>query len=226
MRIGVDFDNTIACYDEAFVKVGRNENILPTEFSGSTKSEVREAIRSLENGEHEWQRLQGLVYGRMINEAKTFAGVEKFFCKAIKHPEIEIFIVSHKTELAHHDPLKTNLRSSALSFLGSRDFFNNKIVGIDRNTVFFESTREEKIERIKALQCDVFIDDLPEVLLDSEFPENCKKILFAANSDSGLINFASWQEIEDYLFGMYPRVKPEESPSMTKKDGPKGDSEK
>ena len=54
MRIGVDFDNTIACYDEAFVKVGRNENILPTEFSGSTKSEVREAIRSLENGEHEW----------------------------------------------------------------------------------------------------------------------------------------------------------------------------
>jgi len=29
MRIGIDLDNTLICYDEAFLRVGREEGLLP-----------------------------------------------------------------------------------------------------------------------------------------------------------------------------------------------------
>ena len=35
MRIGLDLDNTLICYDQAFLRVGKEEGILPASFVGN-----------------------------------------------------------------------------------------------------------------------------------------------------------------------------------------------
>ena len=44
--------------------------------------------------------------------------------------------------------------------------------------MFFELTKDEKVARAKALACEVFIDDLPEILAMSGFPVGMHKVLF------------------------------------------------
>lgn len=197
MRIGIDFDNTLVCYDDAFIRVGAQESLLPAGFPGKNKTDVRHYVRQLENGEYQWQRLQGLVYGRLIMEAKLFDGVADFFTRATAVHGVELYIVSHKTELAHHDPLQTNLRDAAMGFLEAHGFFGK--LRLPRAHVFFNTTREEKIARIAALRCDAFIDDLPEVLTDPDFPPGCERLLFSETGQENLAYFADWAAITRHL---------------------------
>jgi hypothetical protein len=192
MRIGVDFDNTIVCYDESFVAMAREEKLVPANGNFTSKTDIRSAVRALPEGEYQWQRLQGLVYGRYIDRARLFDGVAGFFAQVAQNPGTQIVIISHKTTLAHHDPMKTNLHDAARTFLQ-----NN---GLATAQTFFEPTREEKLSRIAQQNCDVFIDDLPEVLLDPAFPKTCEKILFSQTPENGLESFGSWQEIHERLF--------------------------
>jgi len=41
-----------------------------------------------------------------------------------------VLVVSHKTELAHHDPLSTNLRHAALRWMEARGLFDS--MGLER----------------------------------------------------------------------------------------------
>ena len=50
MRIGLDFDNTIAGYDHLFLAAGREQGLLPPDFAGAKKA-VRDHIRTLPGGE-------------------------------------------------------------------------------------------------------------------------------------------------------------------------------
>ena len=74
-------------------------------------------------------------------------------------------------------PQKTPLRKAATNWMESQGFFNEKIFCLSKENIFFEDTRQEKVERIKKLNIDVFIDDLEEVFAEENFP-NIKKILF------------------------------------------------
>ena len=71
-------------------------------------------------------------------------------------------------------------------------------------SVFFETTRDDKIARITQLGCAVFIDDLEEVLLDPAFPRQCRRLHLAidmlAATEDGLDRFPGWKAIEDDLF--------------------------
>jgi hypothetical protein len=51
--------------------------------------------------------------------------------------------------------------------------------GLAREHVRFTSTRQEKLKRIGELGCDVFVDDLQEVLTDPDFPSSVRRILFS-----------------------------------------------
>ena len=44
MRIGIDFDNTIAAYDHVFLKAAKEWDLLPSEFAGN-KTQIRDTIR-------------------------------------------------------------------------------------------------------------------------------------------------------------------------------------
>ena len=77
MHIGVDFDNTVVCYDVLFHKVARERGIIPTDLPVS-KSDVRNHLRRL-NQEDAWTAMQGMVYGPRITEAAPYPGVIEFF---------------------------------------------------------------------------------------------------------------------------------------------------
>jgi len=201
LRIGIDFDNTIIAYDDVFCAVAKAAGLIDPAFSGS-KQAVRDAIRLLPDGELAWQRLQGQVYGKGIAGAKMVAGVEAF----LRHCRAEgctVAVVSHKTEYGHFDPDRVNLRTAALDWMAGRGLLDGDR-GIARANVYFESTRAEKVARIAELSLTHFIDDLPEVLTDSNFPPRVKRILLAAQAPAEAapyVRCSTWRDIERQIFG-------------------------
>ena len=100
MRIGLDFDNTLARYDHVFAAEARYENLVPAKWHGN-KKQLRDTLRSAQDGELLWQKLQGRVYGPNMLQAKLFPGVAQFLVRC-KYRGDEVFIVSHKTEYGHY----------------------------------------------------------------------------------------------------------------------------
>jgi hypothetical protein len=198
MRIGIDLDNTLICYDAAFLRVGKEEGLLAASFEGN-KAAVKRALLAERPDGYLWESLQGLVYGRRIDAAMLFDGVTEFLELCRRHAG-SVAIVSHKTELAHHDPHLTDLRAAALQWMEGNRFFDAAGLGLDRGDVYFEGTRDDKVRRICALQCDLFVDDLAEVLCHVEMPPGCRKILFGGDPQSGFEQYASWHEVCDAIF--------------------------
>ena len=200
MRIGLDFDNTLACYDQIFASESKKLGLIPESWEGS-KKDLRNELRSLQNGEKYWQKIQGRVYGPCMSQAKLFPGLALFLMRCKKRGE-DIFIVSHKTKYGHYDPTHTPLRRIALDWMTSKKFFEKTFFDLDPENVFFAETRKEKIKFILKLNLDIFIDDLEEIFDDLTFP-NIKKILFSANSQKKYhdIVYDNWTQIGNEIFG-------------------------
>lgn len=199
MLIGIDFDNTLAGYDHVFVVAARQRGLVPPDFQGDKRA-VRGALRALPDGERHWMALQGEVYGPRMAEARMFDGADRFLarCRAEGH---EVVIISHKTELGHFDPTGTNLRDAARAWMTARGFFDPDGFALRPQNVIFEATRAEKIARIAQWRCDIYIDDLEEVLLDPAFPAGCRRIHLAGGCPHpGLEPYTGWTEIHDAVF--------------------------
>ena len=200
--IGIDLDNTLACYDELFHFAAHQEGLVELSQPKS-KELIRDAIRLLPEGENKWTRLQAIVYGPRMSGATAFAGSEDFLrhCSARGTKTV---IVSHKTHFATLDGKQVDLRDSALTWMKAKKFFDADGCGLSPDDVFFESTRLEKIERIRSIGCTHFIDDLTEVLADGSFPRDVAKILFAPHGakaeTQGIKVFGTWPEIDEFFF--------------------------
>ena len=203
LRIGLDFDNTIANYDQAFPEVARILGYETNNLNATlNKRDLKLKLLKLPDGDTAWQKVQGLVYGKFIDLASLYPGVYEFVLRALASGH-EIFIVSHKTELGHFDESRTPLRQAATTWL-----INQKLVGdsdskIKLQNIFYAETRDEKINKIVELQLDVFIDDLDEVLSDRSFPKSTRKILFGSveTTSEEILAIQSWREVGDELFG-------------------------
>jgi len=199
--IGIDFDNTIVSYDDLFFQVTMEKGLIPSNTLKS-KKQIRDSIRELTDGDIKWQKIQGVIYGPMMHKAKLIKGVYDFIkiCNTKKNP---VFIVSHKTEFANYDNTRTNLRTAAMKWLDKNGFFLTKRLGLSPDHVFFQSTRQDKINRIKSLGCTHFIDDLEETFLEVSFPEKVEKILFDPHDQykprPGVKICGSWDEITKIL---------------------------
>lgn len=200
LRIGLDFDNTLITYDEVFLAMARERGLASADLSGR-KQAIRDSIRLLPDGELSWQQLQGQVYGKGVARAAMFEGAGRFL-RQCRQSNVPVVIVSHKTEFGHHDPERVNLRQAALDWMTAQGFFND--FGIPRESVYFESTRQEKIARIAQLDCSHFVDDLEEVLVDPDFPEGVERILFAEHGNAALIEpvavCPTWYDVERQVF--------------------------
>lgn len=203
MIIGVDFDNTIVSYDDLFYKTALELRLIPPEY-GITKNAVRNYFRKT-GKEEKWTELQGIVYGTKMREAKPFPGVIDFFIK-LKEKNIPVFIISHKTEYSKKGT-RYNLHDAALNWLEFYGFFNANPIGLDRKNVSFNGTRAEKINKIIECKCSHFIDDLPELFEEKDFPANVERLLFDPRGEhTGNDSFKqmiSWNKIMDYL-GLAP----------------------
>lgn len=199
--IGLDFDNTIIAYDLVFRSTAIARGLIPADFTGS-KQAIRDAIRLSPDGEQAWQSLQGQVYGSGIAEARLFDGVDRFL-ERCRREGVAICIVSHKTEYGHFDPARVNLRAAALDWMARHRFFDADGFGLARENVHFAATRAEKLARIAALRCRLFVDDLEEVLSDPDFPDATRRLHFAGQAPCRSLPYktlSTWQEIEGEVF--------------------------
>ena len=83
-----------------------------------------------------------------------------------------------------------------------KGFFDENEFAIRRENVFFATTRREKVEKIKSLNLDVFVDDLEEVFAEEDFPD-IKKILFssASKNEHHDVTCNCWTNIENSIIG-------------------------
>lgn len=198
MIIGLDFDNTIVCYDAIFhceaVRRGLIAPAVPID-----KTSVRDAIRR-SGKEARWTELQGDVYGPLINGASPYDGCIDFI-KACRRRQINVRIISHKSQFPYGGQ-GYDLRAAALSWLNLQGIIAGELLG--KGDVYFEATREAKMARIARERCGLFIDDLPEFLIDPAFPSRVSRVLFdpagRAIADVRYQTVASWREVADVVF--------------------------
>lgn len=200
-RIGVDFDNTIVNYNQLFALTAERFGLVDSGTAVS-KNQIRCILRSQPDGEAIWQRIQADVYGHGILRAEPAKGVCKFMrrCRAAQS---QIFVVSHKTEFAADRTCRVNLHDQATRWLTENGFFAPGGVGLSPENVFFEPSRVAKVSRIRHLNCDVFIDDLAEVFMEDNFPEQTRRLLYApdiGHEPSGPFDICrSWMKIEEIV---------------------------
>jgi len=198
--IGIDLDNTLVCYDELFHLTACQEQLIEPSVP-KCKEMIRDRIRLLPDGEQKWIRLQAVVYGTRMSGATLFEGADVFLrhCSQWRTP---VKIVSHKTPFAMLDGRRLDLRQPARAWLQEKN--SSLKLGLSLSDVFFESTRAEKIERIRSLGCSHFIDDLWEVFAENLFPKTTQKLLFAphgtASTEPGAQVFTHWRELDRFFF--------------------------
>jgi hypothetical protein len=199
MRIGIDFDNTIACYDGVFHAAALERGLIPADL-GRDKNSVRDHLNG-SGRKDDFTELQGYVYGARMDLVSPYPGFAEFVVAARKAGH-DLFIVSHKTRHPILGP-KHDMHAAARGFLTDRSLMGAGPEQINPANVFFELTKEEKVARARKLACEVFVDDLPEILGLGGFPEGMRKILFdpenqfagAGGVGSDFDRRASWASI-------------------------------
>lgn len=200
---GIDFDNTLVTYDELLARIALERGLLECS-PAETKKGIRDRMRSLPDGEIEWQKCQALLYGPRMSEAKLIGGVHEFFKRA-RVEGFRVYVISHKTEFSSFDTTGVSLRDRALAWMATNRFFEPDGLNLTPADVFFADTREQKIQYIISLRCTHFIDDLEETFLEASFPTDTVRILYEPARQStppaGIQLMKSWREINDYFFG-------------------------
>lgn len=186
MRIGVDLDNTLINYDGIFYHAAQERNLI-SNLKETSKSAVKSYIQQHYSDDC-WTELQGIVYGETIQYAKAYENA----VNVLQHwvdLGYELFLVSHKTKF----PIigeKLDFHDAAIRWMdinGVTPFFSN---------IHFCATKDDKVTQINELELDVFIDDLPSVLLHLQFPDETTRILFGSqHCDADLNPSSSWLEV-------------------------------
>lgn len=199
MLVGIDFDNTIVCYDGLLHKVAVEQGLIPAELPAS-KERVRDFLRQ-SGKEERWIELQGYIYGVGIQDATAFPGVKEFLACCVRR-KVPVCIVSHKTRLPFRGP-ECDLHETAHKWLESHGFYNSAETGLSSDQVYFELTKQDKLDRIGKVGCTHFIDDLPEFFAEPGFPLGVERILFdPSNARPRGLPFqraTSWAELSSSL---------------------------
>ncbi len=202
MHIGIDFDNTLAQYDNVIRDIAFEEGWIKDHNWGSKRT-IRDAIRKLPNGEQKWMQLQAEIYGPRMSEAKLFDGVSHFMA-ACALSAVKVSIISHKTQFAAAGSDGTDIRQKAIGWMEQQGFFSSLGFGLGREDVHFTKSRSEKCQLINFLKCHLFIDDLPELFIDPEFPSHVQAILldpsFVLTMEDDVLVCGSWLEIKEAIF--------------------------
>ncbi|MCZ6679500.1 MAG: haloacid dehalogenase-like hydrolase [Candidatus Poribacteria bacterium] len=200
-RIGVDFDNTIICYDKLFHRVACEQSLIPADLP-ATKRHVRDCLRQC-GKEDAWTEMQGYVYGARMHNAVPFPGVLGFFARC-RVERISACIISHKTRYPYRGP-RYDLHRCARDWLKHHGFYDQNRIGLSSDQIYFEPTRRDKHSRIAEVGCSHFIDDLPEFLTALEFPSDVVLLLFDPGQyhlpDTRFHRVTSWLAIEQAIFG-------------------------
>lgn len=178
MHIGLDFDNTIVCYDQAIARLADELFQLP-EGVPRTKLGLRDFLRT-EGREPEWTAFQGELYGPGMRYAQPFEGAVATMQQLTQEGH-ELTIVSHRSRFPYagkrHDLHRAAQRWIATRLQPAGIFMQHS------NSVHFMQSKADKLVKIQDIDCGFFLDDLPEILEAPEFPSSTVGILFNPNND-------------------------------------------
>lgn len=198
LKIGFDFDNTIVCYDGAIALLAEQLFDLPPEVP-RTKLGVRDHLRAA-GREPEWTAFQGELYGPGMRHAQPFKGAIETM-QAFVQQGHQLMIVSHRSRRPYAGP-PHDLHVAARSWVEER-LQSAGLFAEDNGSVNFLETRPEKVARIAELGCQVFLDDLPEVLTAPGFPAEATGILFdpsgGSSAPEGHRRISAWPELSEVL---------------------------
>lgn len=197
MRIGLDFDNTIANYEGVFQAAALERGIIP-EGLGASKNAVRDYLNG--SGQNDaFTELQGYVYGARMDLASPYPHAREVIAGWVAYGH-EVFVVSHKTRQPIIGPAY-DMHAAARGFLMDQGLVGAGMIAPEN--VHFLLTKREKIAHAAALAVDVFVDDLPEILAMAGWPQGCRRILFDPHGKhypaSGVRYADSWQAIAAVL---------------------------
>jgi len=201
MHIGIDLDHTIIDYRNQFAERAFSLGYIDTSEI-LTKDGVKKKIKELQNGEEKWGMLQAEVYSEGIFQAETMQGFSNFVYEC-RERQINLSVISHKSRSNPHDQQNRDLKKPALDWMKSHNFFEKRGLGFSLHQVFFADTVEDKLARVKVLNCTHFIDDLFKVLTHPLFPNSTRKILFlkraSEKNDESIDYEGDWPIITTYL---------------------------
>ena len=198
IKLGLDFDNTIVCYDAAIEVLAEEMFDLPPEIP-RTKLGLRDHLRGA-GREPEWTAFQGELYGPGMRYAQPFEGAIETMLHLVSSGH-ELVIVSHRSRRPYagepHD-----LHAAARGWVAER-LQSTGLFAEDNGSLNFLVTRQEKVARISELGCQAFLDDLPEVLGAPEFPASAAGILFdpsvVSPAHDGHRRISAWPELFEVL---------------------------
>ncbi len=199
MLIGLDFDNTIVCYDQAIAELAAEQLNIPASID-RTKQGVRDFLRQ-ENREDEWTAFQGHLYGPGIARAVPFPNAIEVIgdLRSAGHRTV---IISHKTRYPYAGP-KHDLHAAARGWIKTHLTASGTALFSD-DDILLNETKDDKVDVIRTLGCDVFLDDLPEILSHPAFPDQSRPILFApagSEMEHPFTVVSSWQEFRSLCPG-------------------------
>ena len=198
MRIGLDFDNTIVCYERAIAQLVDELFELPEEVP-RTKLGLRDHLRA-SSRESEWTAFQGELYGPGMRYAQPYKGAIITMQELLVAGH-ELVIISHRSRRPFSGP-PHDLHAAARVWV-EKHLQSNGLFIDDNLTINFLETREEKVSCISDLCCLAFLDDLPEVLQAPGFPAETVGILFdpsgARVAPPGCLLITAWPEIIEIL---------------------------
>lgn len=204
LKIGLDFDNTIVCYDNAIAVLADELFDLPCEVP-RTKLGLRDHLRGA-GREPEWTAFQGALYGPGMCHAQPFTGAIDTMRHLVAAGH-ELVIVSHRSRRPYAGP-PHDLHAAARDWVARRLhsaglFLESSSHGI----VNFLETRDEKVATIAQLGCQIFLDDLPDVLEAPGFPSETLPILFdpaeAAPPSGDRLRISRWSQIPELLASLW-----------------------
>lgn len=191
MIIGIDLDNTIINYSKIFErKAKENVNLR----SVKNKDDIKKILFQ-RNDIQTWKKIQSEVYGESLYLAKPYIGFISKLKNILKKNEIKI--ISHKTKVSYFNN-SINLHDVTKVWLEKNIFSKLNQIEKSKIKLFLEITKNNKINKIIDEECDIFIDDLEEIL--KLLPNKIIKYLFNYNKKNNksdifkIIN--NWKEFK------------------------------
>ena len=196
MILGVDFDNTLVCYDGLFHAAAVARGLMP-EDGPQDKNGVRDWLIEHGRGD-DFTLLQGETYGPGLGAARPYPDALECLAE-MQAAGAMIYVVSHKTATPVLGPAY-DLRAAARAWLAANGFLTPGPVAED--AVFFEDTMAAKAARVAALGCTHFVDDMERFLMRPDFPAETARLWFRPVPSAPapeLAAFASWCDLAAYL---------------------------
>jgi hypothetical protein len=138
---------------------------------------LRSLLRKNDPTGRSWQEAQSWIYSEGLSFASPNIGANEL-CSYLQSSDFKLQIISHKT---HYTPefcgIKP-LRELATQWIRDSELSN---YFRDKDSIHYESTRLNKVKKIKELNLNYFVDDLADIFKEYEYPKKINSYLLYGN---------------------------------------------